>query len=356
MTRRRRAPGHVAGHAMLAIIALVSLIRPTPVAAQTRGGTDRLFMWKARSNNNFVYLLGSIHVGNAGFYPMPEEIEKAFADCKVLAVEVDLTKVDQDAMQETLLGKGTYEGNDTLGNHVPAQTLKNVRAYFADKGLPPEAMEKFKPWALSVTITMLEMQALGYKSELGIDRHFMERANGKRVVELETADDQVKLLSGFPDKLEAEFLASALESVDEAEGLMQGTVASWKNGDAATLERLLITGPLGNRPALKDVFAKLFDERNEKMARKIETFLRSKEPHFVVVGAGHLIGKNGILKLLEKQGFYVEQVTRGGAAKPAEVAAADAKPAGGKPADAKAADGEKKPVKRGYAPADAWKK
>lgn len=340
--------------ALLLAAVLLSLLGPSVSAQAT---SDRLFLWKVRSNDNHVYLLGSIHVGNESFYPMPAEIEKAFADCKVLAVEVDLTKVDQAAVQETLLARGVYEGNDTLANHVPDQTLKNVRAYFADKGLPPEAMEKFKPWALSVTITMLEMQALGYKSELGIDKHFMERANGKRVIELESADEQVKLLSGFPDKLEAEFLASTLESVDQAEGLMQGTVASWKTGDAATLERLLITGPLGNRPALKEVFEKLFDERNEKMARKIEAFIKSKEPHFVVVGAGHLVGKNGILKLLEKQGFYVEQVARGAAAaRPAEVAATDARPSDAKAADSKAAEGEKKPVKRGYAPADAWKK
>ena len=320
-------------------------------------GADRLFLWKARSSTNTVYLLGSIHVANESFYPMPPEVEKAFGEAKVLAVEVDLTKVDASAMQEALLAKGTYEGEDSLGNHVPPQTLKKVRAYFAGKGMRAAAMEKFRPWALSVTITMLEMKALGYQTELGIDKHFMERAGGKKVVELESADEQIKLLSGFPEKLEAEFLASTLDSTDKAKTLMAELVGAWKSGDVAALEKLLITGPLAERPELKDIYAKLFDERNEKMARKIGTFLKAKEPHFVVVGAGHLIGQKGIVQLLEKQGFSVEQVTGSGEivkAAPGD-AAAGASPVDGKPAAA-APGGGTKPLKRGYAPADAWKK
>jgi len=108
-----------------------------------------------------------------------------------------------------------------------------------------------------------------------------------------------------------------------------------------------------------DRIVKLFDERNQQIAAKIEPLLKSNEPAFVVVGAGHLIGKNGILKLLEKEGYFVEQVTRGGA-----VVADATKPAGAQaggataaaPATAPPAEGEKKPPKRGYAPADAWAK
>src|SRR5687767_12399139 len=145
------------GFILLVLTVLLGLLSSTSAA----WGAERLFLWKVKSNSNAVYLLGSIHVANEAMYPMPAEIERAFEQAKTLAVEVDLTKVDQAAMQETLLAKGTYEGEDSLGKHVPAETLKNVRAYFAGKGMPPDTMEKFKPWALSITITMLEMQALG---------------------------------------------------------------------------------------------------------------------------------------------------------------------------------------------------
>ena len=101
----------------------------------------------------------------------------------------------------------------------------------------------------------------------------------------------------------------------------------------------MITEPLLERPELRPVFVKMFDERNEEMAKKIEPFLKGDQPVFVVVGAGHLIGNKGIVKLLEKKGYHLEQVKRAGKA---EVANKD-KPAA-----------EKKPVKRGYAPEGAF--
>jgi hypothetical protein len=317
--------------------------------------SDRLFLWKVTSPTNTVYLLGSIHVATEDFYPLPEEIEKAFAASKVLAVEVDLTKVDAGAMQGALMEKGVYPAGDSIGRHVSKETLAKMRAYFAGKGMPAAAMEQFRPWALAVTITMLEMQTMGYSAEMGIDKHFMDTAGDRPIVELETADAQIALLSGFPEKLEAEFLASTLESMADSKKLMAQMVEAWKAGDAETLERITLTEPLKERPDLRGVYAKMFDERNAKMAAKVEGFLKKRQqPHFVVVGAGHLIGDKGIVKLLAKKGVKVEQLTRDGkAAKPAAVApAAPAKSAEPTPAKTRA----KRPARDGYAPADAWAK
>ena len=296
----------------------------------------RLFLWKVTSKTNTVYLLGSIHVGSKEFYPLPAEIEAAFAESKTLAVEVDLTKVDQEAVQGKLLEKGTYPDDDGLRRHVPRETMDKLRDYLAARGLPMEAMEKFRPWALAVTITQLEMQSLGYQPGLGVDKHFIDAAAGRPVVELESADEQVNLLGGFPDKQEAAFLGSTLDSAAKTKDLVAKTMTMWKAGDAAGMYKLLVAKPLRERPDLRPVFAKLFDERNAKMAKKVETFLGGKQPHFVVVGAGHLIGEHGMVRLLEKKGYHVEQVSR--APKP------DDPPP------------ERKPALRGYAPAGAWEK
>jgi uncharacterized protein YbaP (TraB family) len=348
----------------VALLTCSLLLAPHPAtAAPMEAGGERLFLWKVTSPTNTVYLLGSIHVATEDFYPLPEEVEKAFAASKVLAVEVDLTKVDAGAMQGAMMEKGMYPGGDSVARHVPKETLEKLRAYFAGKGMPAAALEQFRPWALAVTITMLEMQTMGYSAEMGIDKHFMDSAGNKPIVELETADAQIALLSGFPEKLEAEFLASTLESMADSKKLMGQMVEAWKAGDAETLERITLTEPLKERPDLRGVYAKMFDERNVKMAAKVEGFLKKRQqPHFVVVGAGHLIGDKGIVKLLAKKGFKVEQITRDGkAAKPAAVApAAPAK--SGEPAPARSAEPApaksraKRPARDGYAPADAWAK
>ena len=277
--------------------------------------TNPLFLWKVTGKTGTTaYLLGSIHVATPEFYPLPKEMDDAFNESDVLAVEVDITKVDQAAMQKLLLEKGMYPLGDSLAKHVSKETLKKFRDYCAAKGLPAAAMEQFRPWALAVTVTMLEMQAIGYSAELGIDKHFLDKAGGKKVVELETAAAQLDLLSGFADRAEAGFLESTLDSTKETMEMIRKLSAAWKAGDAKGLEELTITKPLKEHPELKPVFAKLFDERNAKMAQKVDGFLKGRQTHFVIVGAGHLIGDKGIVKLLEKKGYKVEQVQGSGEA------------------------------------------
>ena len=322
-------------------VALLGLLGFVPARAADRPARaptgDRLFLWKVTSKTNTVRLLGSIHLGSEDFYPLPAEIEEAYSQSKVLVVEVDLTKIDLRDMQAVLLDRGVYVEGDTVARHVPRATLQKLRAYLSRRGLPAEQMERFRPWALAVTVTLLEMQGLGYKPELGIDQHFIDNSGGRPIVELESAAEQINLLSGFPEKLEAEFLASTLDGTSKSKELMDKTVALWRAGDAEGLEKLTVTEPLRKQPAMKGVYAKLLDERNEKMAAKVESYLKkSNEPHFVVVGAGHLVGAKGVLKLLERKGYRVEQVTR--------TSAATDKP-------------QSQPRRRsGYAPADAWSK
>jgi uncharacterized protein YbaP (TraB family) len=267
-------------------------------------------------------------------------------------VEVDMTKLGAGGAPGALVTKGSYEDGSSIGDHVPKPMLQTLRKYFQSRSVPPEAMEHLRPWTLSVVITQLEVEALGLAASLGVDKHFMDKGDGRRVVELESAEEQIGLLSGMPEEMQVAFLASTLDSVGQAKELMAKTVALWKAGDAAGMEKLLIADPVKQRPELKGVFKKLIDQRNEAMTFKIMT-LEGDGPHFVVVGAGHLIGANSIVKQLEQKGYRVEQVSRG--AKP-EVAKAPEKskpPESTKPAEPPE---RKAPSKKGYAPAGSFDK
>ena len=270
------------------------------------------FLWKVTSadGEHTAYMLGSIHVARPDFYPLAPEIEKAFEESKVLAVEVDTTKVDQAALQGVMLAKGMYQDGSSLADNVGAETLKAFRAYCQKSGLPAEALEKFRPWAVAITIAMMEMQKLGFQPTLGIDHHFITKAHEakKTVVELETAEAQIGLLSGFGKELEDKFLLQTLVGLDELDDLLTKGAAAWKAGDTKTLKEELMDKPLREAPETKPVMVKLFDERNEKMAEKVEGFLKGDDLHFVVVGAGHMLGDKGLVKLLEDKGYTVEQV------------------------------------------------
>ncbi len=64
----------------------------------------------------------------------------------------------------------------------------------------------------------------------------------------------------------------------------------------------------GTDEGMASVYEKLVYQRNRRMTAKIEDLLRSKDTCFIVVGAGHLVGKKGIVELLKTKGYSVEQM------------------------------------------------
>jgi uncharacterized protein len=153
-----------------------------------------------------------------------------------------------------------------------------------------------------------EMIRLGYSPELGIDKHFLDRARSehKPVVELETAAEQMALLSQDDETFQDKLLLYTLKSMSELEPLLKEMFLSWKKGDSAALERI-ISSPLDDDPSLQAIYDALIIKRNHKMSEKIEGFLHKDQDCFVVVGSGHVVGKDGIVSLLRQKGYTLTQ-------------------------------------------------
>lgn len=88
---------------------------------------------------------------------------------------------------------------------------------------------------------------------------------------------------------------------------MDAIMKGWQAGDEAAVAALIFQS-IEEAPELAPIYEKLIDERNAAMVSGIEAFLETKNRYFVVVGAGHLVGKGGIVDLLRKKGHAVEQM------------------------------------------------
>jgi hypothetical protein len=187
--------------------------------------------------------------------------------------------------------------------------MKALGALAEKLGLPAAQLEQMKPWLLSISLSSLSLIKLGYSPDMGIDRHFVKAAKDKKeILELESMEYQIKLLSGLSEELQLKFLELTLEEADKAKERMEKIVGAWSKGDAATLEDEMLKKRAAKNAAQAEFQAKLIDERNVTMAKKIGEYLKTKDVHFVVVGSAHLIGEKGIVRLLEKDGFKVEQL------------------------------------------------
>ena len=287
--------------AILALLFISISVCPTYAA-------DRKdFLWKVQSDTTTVYLLGSIHFMKKEFYPLNKRIEDTFDKSAVLAVEAnvdDVSKLDIQGLME----KAFYPSDDTLEKHVSAETYGRVKKAFEEFGIPAWLMDKQKPWFLALTLESLALVKLGFDPTYGIDVHFLSEASGKKKIkELESIDYQINLLSGFSDGEQEAFLLSTLKDLNSYEKEVDKLLDAWVSGDTGGVESILKESTIKDE-GMASVYDKLLYERNRNMVSKIEGYLKSGETHFVVVGAGHLLGERGIINLLRQKGCQIEQL------------------------------------------------
>jgi len=288
---------------------LCALVLVCGVALQACAG-EPTFAWKVTKDGKTAYLMGSIHMATEAMYPLAPEIEAAFHESKALAVEADIEKVDQVQLQTSVMQKGLYQGGDSLSKKLPKETLDALNAHLKKDGQSVAALDMMKPWLVGLTISMLEFKKLGFKEELGIDKHFLDAAREKKkILELESAQFQIDLLSGFSDEQQEKFLKYSLAEVGRMKEQVTEMVATWSKGDVDAFHKVSLKGN-EKFPGIEEVMKKLIDDRNVKMAEKVEAYLASGETTFVVAGALHMSGEKGIVSLLKAKGYTVEQIKR----------------------------------------------
>lgn len=269
-------------------------------------GHQKSFLWKVGSKSAAVYILGSLHALKREMYPLPEKMEDAFSKSDVLAVEANINDLPTEGILGMLEG-ALYTGNEGLESHLSKETYDLTKTRLNRFGMPIEFFDKTKPWFLALMITALEMQRLGFDPEYGIDNHFLKKATGgKRIIELESVTYQMNLLSALSERDQESFLLYSLKDLDILAREMDTLTKVWNAGDADALESIVAKGAQED-PRIIPIYEKLVYERNTTMASRIEGFVKAGGRYFVVVGAGHLVGKKGIIELLRRKGYSVEQ-------------------------------------------------
>jgi uncharacterized protein YbaP (TraB family) len=267
---------------------------------------EKLPIWTVHSASAEVVLLGSVHMAFPDIYPLREEIEAAFAAADTLVVEVDISGANTLEIQQLMLEKGVFPEGESLQQALSEQNWEDLQAYLRSRGLPVELFARLRPGLVITTLSSMRIAELGMRPELGIDQHFLDLAVGhKPVLELESAAQQIDLLLSFSDQ--DLLMAQTLVQLDEIDLYLRPVYDAWRAGDAAQLNRLLLTDERQRHPEFELLYEKLFDERNRAMTSKIEDLLGGSGRYFVVVGAGHIVGEEGIISLLEQRGFAARQ-------------------------------------------------
>jgi hypothetical protein len=287
---------------LLAFLGVAQAQQAAPAQPKPR----RFLMWKATSPSATVYLVGSIHVGDSSMYPLPKEVESAFAAARVLAVEINIKNADQAKMIGLVQKYGVYADDDVLAKHLSKETQAALDDYCTRHNVPRMGMEKLKPWLVAISIAQMAWQQAGEDPSLGIDMHFLDESKPpQRIDELETIESQFSIFAEATEEEQQSMLAAILKRGGNMKDLITRTQTAYVSGDPGSLEKIMQEQ---NDVGSKSLEKKFVDDRNVAMTGKMEEYLKGKDPVFVVVGAAHIIGDKGIAKQLRDKGYKVDQV------------------------------------------------
>lgn len=295
----------------------LSNAQKTPASAATSAKASRFkkgereLLWKMTSDSGAtLYLLGTIHVFKPQDYPLPDEMEKAFAKARALIVEVDVTKSDKQFVQTFVGTHGVYPRGDSLPQHVTPSCVQLLKDYCEKRKIAFEAISRMKPWLAGLTILEKEMAILGYLPETGIDLHFLGEANkqGKKVISLETLAFQLGLFAGLPEDLQEMDLNLSLVDLAKLPTDAGDMMNAWMKGDDRAMDEVM-TRDIKEHPELAPVQEKLLYDRNITMAEKLEAYLKGgSDTYLVAIGTAHLVGDRSVISHLIKKGYKVQQV------------------------------------------------
>ena len=276
----------------------------TKVAAPAKSSAKHS-LWKVEGRKCAVYLLGSVHVLKAEDYPLAEPIESAFTNSQIVAFETDIAVLEDPATAMKMLGKARLPEGETLKTQLSPEVYQAFMKHVKESGTPEILVEPLKPAMAAMMVEVFEMMKLGLEADKGVDKHFfgLAKESGKQIVPLETVDFQIDLITGFTKEEGEAMMKSTLKDLDNVKSELAGMLTAWKTGDADKLDKMLNEAKV-DAPA---VYKRLVTDRNHRWVPQIEEFLKGDKNAIVIVGAAHLVGKEGVVQLIKDKGHKVVQ-------------------------------------------------
>ncbi len=262
-------------------------------------------VWKIVKGNQQLFIGGTIHILSEADYPLPPAFENAYNQSAILVFETDMQKIQTPEVQQFMLRELSYSDGRNLKTVLNEKTYQSLEQHFSQRGIPMADLIGFKPGMIAITMTILEVQRLGLFG-MGVDEFYTLKAlnDNKQLGQLETPQEQISFISDMGVGRENELIEYSIHDIKELPHMLQSMKAAWLKGDNNKLKELAIT-PI--KKEFPKIYNTMFVKRNNTWIPKIEAMLKTKEIEFILVGAAHLVGNDGLLSQLASKGYIIQE-------------------------------------------------
>jgi uncharacterized protein YbaP (TraB family) len=275
--------------------------------------------WRASRGDAVVHLVGTYHLDDPRHDAVMERLSPAIDAAGTVLVEAG--PEEQAALEAEMMRRPdrlfAMEG-PTLPERLEEADWKALSAAMQERGLPGFVAAKMQPWyvAMLLGIPACAMADMAGDPN-GLDTRIIARAaaRGIPVRALEPYDTVFTLFDGMAPAEQIDMIRATLAMNARAEDFAVTLTTAYFAEDVRVtweLGRLAALDLPGETPESVDADLAAMEEllmfrRNRSWIPVIEA-AAAEGPVFAAFGALHLSGRDGVLALLEREGFRIERL------------------------------------------------
>ena len=188
-----------------------------PEATAQAKSAAPIFLWTLSKDGKpgRAHLYGSVHLKPSGQESVDRAVTQTFDAATDLVFEADPSPENAAAIQQTVQALSTYPAGETLRDHISPELYEQLKEVSIPlMGFPEAALERLKPWLLSIMMEVYVAAKLGFKQESGTEQWALRRAGGKKTLhELEGAEAQLRLFASLPKEAQIDQLREILDTI-----------------------------------------------------------------------------------------------------------------------------------------------
>jgi len=287
-------------HAISIITCTLIVLFSTSVHAETS-------VWKVSKDDYHVYIGGTMHLLKPQDHPLPKPYQHAFDDADTIYFETDMEAAASPAFSAKLTAALTQPQGQTLVSTLKPKTVAALEDYFTSNRASMAFFNHLTASGIGITITMMEFMKLGFKPDLGVDHTFYTLAlqENKKINTFETPDEQIEFIKNMAVGKEDEMILYTLSDVKTLANNTNILKSAWRQGDIKKMNAISLIELKRDFP---EAYKSLISDRNQRWMKKILPMFTTPETEYLLVGALHLAGNDGLIHQLKSKGYKVEQL------------------------------------------------
>jgi len=261
-------------------------------------------IWVVSDADSEITLYPTLHFLPTDVEWKSDELTRRIADAEEVWFEILPGSESDPALQQVMLSLAMEPGSSLTAKLSEAEVAALEKAV-APIGMPIQAVDQMKPWFVSNLVVAGVLIDKGFDPNAGVEKQIQPMAEGKKIRALETAEGQMRMLASVPDDVQMDMLRQSLTDLDEDIEDLKEMVTDWAVGDVEDLEDELLDEMKRETPEAYNI---IFTARNKNWADQIETEMKGSGTDFIAVGAGHLVGDDGVPAMLRARGYTVTRL------------------------------------------------